>query len=80
MMTKHAKLIIFEPWNAYEVIEGVTSKIPLRFLANDGRSFWLYPNIWELLTRWPTEGKLLVTVYERRTKNWIGLGILEKLT
>ena len=78
-MSKNAKLIIFEPWEAYEVIEGTTSRIPFRFLAKDGRSFWLYPDIWELLTRWRTEGKLLVTVYDERTKHWVGLGILEKL-
>lgn len=73
-----AKLIISEPWEACEVIEGVVSKVPVRFTAQDGRSFWLHPNFGELLTSWLTEGEVRVTVYDGRTRRWIGLGSLRK--
>ncbi|GEM_PF-2073851 len=73
-----AELIIFEPWEAYEVIKGMVSKVPVRFIAKDGRSFWLYPNFGELLTRWRAEGEMMVTVYDGRTRSWIGLGSLRK--
>jgi hypothetical protein len=44
-MSKNVRLIIFDPREVYEVIEGTASGIPFRFLAEDGRTFLLYPHI-----------------------------------
>jgi hypothetical protein len=77
-MSKNVRLTTFDPRKVYEVIEGTASGIPFRFLAEDSRTFLLYPHIWELLTRWRMEGKVRVIVYDEQTEDRLGLGILEK--
>ena len=67
-MHMRARIVIIEPFEAYEVIEGKVTRLPFIFKADDGRIFSLFPRhgLFDLLN-WLRRGHLVVEMKDKRT-------------
>ncbi|MCS7250998.1 MAG: hypothetical protein NZ572_00925 [Thermoflexus sp.] len=61
-----AKVIVIEPFEAYEEMEGELTILPRRFRADDGRIFTIFPDLGDVFT-WLTKGYMDVSIEDRRT-------------
>jgi hypothetical protein len=79
-MGSKAQLIIVDPYEAFDVIYGEVSWIPVLFRAMDGRVFELWPNgLLDQLISWHLKGVMDVMIVDFKTKKWIGKGDLKKI-
>jgi len=78
-MGQKVQLIIVDPYEAFEVIYGEVSWIPVLFRAMDGRIFQLWPRGLDQLINWYLKGFMDVMIIDCKTKEWIGRGDLRKV-
>jgi len=79
-MGSKAQLIIVDPYEAFEVIYGEVSWIPVLFRAMDGRVFQLWPRgLLDQVMNWYLKGVMDVMIVNCKTKEWIGRGDLRKV-
>jgi len=79
-MGQKVQLIIVDPYEAFEVIYGEVSWIPVLFRAMDGRIFQLWPRgLLDQLINWYLKGFMDVMIIDCKTKEWIGRGDLRKV-
>jgi hypothetical protein len=79
-MGSKAQLIIVDPYEAFDVIYGEVSRIPVLFRTTDGRIFYLWPyGLLDELANWYLRGIMDVMIIDHKTKKWIGRGDLRKI-
>ncbi len=78
-MAIRVKAIVIEPFNAYEIMEGEVTNIPLLLKTEDGRVFSLFPHHGLLdLISWFRKGRLVVDMADKRSGRLLR-GTIERL-
>ncbi len=67
-MSTRTKVVVLEPFEAYEVMEGEVTWIPFLLQVDDGRVFSLFPRygLFDLIN-WFRRGHLVVEMRDKRT-------------
>jgi hypothetical protein len=74
-----AKLVVIEPFEAYETMEGDVIWFPFSFKTPEGRTFSLFPHHGLLdLINWFRKGHLVVDMMDKRTGELL-LGSMDRL-
>ena len=67
-MPVRVKLVVIEPFEAYDVMEGEVTSIPFIFRTDDGRVFSLFPHhgLFDLIN-WFRRGHLVVEMIDKQS-------------
>ncbi len=78
-MATRVKAIVTEPFDAYEIMKGEVTDIPLLLKTEDGRVFSLFPHHGLLdLINWFRKGRLVVDMADKRSGSLLR-GTIERL-
>ncbi|KPL89282.1 hypothetical protein [Ardenticatena maritima] len=64
----HVKVVVIEPYEAYEILTGEVGWLPFSLKTEDGRKFSLFPHhgLFDII-RWLKEGHLVVDMRDTQT-------------